>query len=136
MGPEKVREVLYGSAQLRMPKFNGDTMPRSKIERLEEYLLATARWRSYLEEGRLYMQDALRQLRSDWDHLDGWETFRRKGEKTQASVDDAKRQINPDLYDSIQEAEFLVKRCSEAIRRLEHDDEVASRAYTFITGGG
>jgi hypothetical protein len=137
---ETIRQTLYESAKLKMPTFvyNGDgsTPPRAKIEALEDYILKTARWRGHLEQARLYAQDATRKLQRDWAHMQGWEAHRREGERSVASVEDAKRVKDPALYDSIQEGEALVKDLSAAIRRLEHDDEVASRAYTFVVGGG
>ena len=143
MTPDEVREVLYDAAKLRMPRFigklgdNGEAIrvgPSEKIAELEDFLLATARFRSLLEEGRLYIRQATRDLQRKWDHLAGWEEHRREGEKSVASIEDAKRITDPDLYDSIQTGEALVRDLSDQIRRLEHDDEVASRAYTLITG--
>lgn len=143
MTPEEAREALYDAAKLRMPRFlgrlgeNGEPMrvgPSEKIAELEDFLLATASWRSVLEEARLYMRQATRDLQRKWDHLIGWEENRREGEKSVASIEDAKRITDPDLYDSIQAGEALVRDLSDQIRRLEHDDEVASRAYTLITG--
>ena len=138
---EEIHRTLYEAAKLKMPTFrtrNGDgpIPPRTKIAALEDYLLQTARWRGHLEQGRLQAQDAVRELQRKWDHMAGWEDYRRKGEKSVASVEDAKRQKDPGLYDSIKSGEFLVKRLSDQIRRLEHDDDVASRVYTLITGGG
>lgn len=144
MTPEDAREILHEAARLRMPRFigregeNGEKVrvsPQEKIGELEDFLLATARWRSFLEEARLYMKQATRDLQRQWDHLSGWEQNRREGERSVASVEDAKRITSPDLYDSIRSGEALVKDLSDQIRRLEHDDEVASRAYTFIVGG-
>lgn len=136
MNLEQIKETLYSAAKLRMPKFSKDDnwTSRAKIEALEEYLLLTARWRSFLEEARLHAEHGVRELRREWDHMQGWEVFRRNGERTQASIEDAKRETKPDLYDSIQSGEWIVKRLSEQIRRLEHDDDVASRVYTLITG--
>lgn len=143
MTPDEARESLREAATLRMPRFLGRlgenneplrVSPSEKIAELEDFLLATARYRSFLEEARLYMKQATRDLQRKWDHLTGWEEHRREGEKSVASIEDAKRIKDPDLYDSIQSGEALVKDLSDQIRRLEHDDEVASRAYTFITG--
>jgi hypothetical protein len=140
---EEAEGILHEAAKLKMPTFvyrsnNGGppvTSSREKIERLEDFLLKTARWRGHLEEQRLIVQSAVRDLQIKWDHMTGWQEHRREGEKTVASVNDAKRIADPDLHDSIKKGEFIVKRLSDQIRRLEHDDEVASRAYTFITGG-
>lgn len=142
MTTDQIRQTLYESAKLKMPTFvyrdNGrpPTSAKDKIEALEDFILQTARWRAHLEQARLYAQDAVRLLEKQWAHMQDWEVHRREGEKSVASIEDAKRQKDPDLYDSIQAGQSLVKDLSAQIRRLEHDDEVASRAYTFVTGGG
>lgn len=143
MSVEDAEEVLTEAATIKMPTFvygdGGDlqrTSSREKIGRLEDFLLKTALWRGHLEEQRLIISQATRQLQRKWDHMTGWEQFRRNGEKSVQSVEDAKRQLDPDLYDSIQAGAALIKDISDQIRRLEHDDDVASRAYTFIVGGG
>src|SRR5687768_8994661 len=148
MTKEDIENILHQAATLRMPRFRGEAARdretgdirtfngRQKIEELEDFLLGTARWRSFLEEARLHAFAEAKDLRRRWKHMSGWEDKRREGEKTVASVEDAKRATDPQLHDDIEEWEWLIKRLSEQIRRLEHDDEVASRAYTFITGGG
>lgn len=121
----------------RRNKENGEAVMvghAQKIAELEDFLLATARWRSHLEEARLYMRQATRDLQTRWAHMDGWEGNRRPRERSVASVEDAKRVTDPGLYDSIQAGNALIEDLTSQIRRLEHDDEVASRAYTLITG--
>lgn len=137
MTTDEIENVLTEAAKLKMPRFgyrDNKTSPREKIERLEEYLLDTARWRGHLEQARLHAKDAVRELERKWDHLAGWEPNRRQGEKSVQSIEDAKKLTNPDLFDSIKTGRELVKKLGDQIRRLEHDDEVASRAYTLIVG--
>lgn len=128
-----------------MPKFKidpndpmGSTRPGEKIEQLESYLLEVAFARGRAEEARLYAYAAVRQLREEWDHLEGWEGDFGSPEKaakaTQPQIKEAKRQVRPDLYDSIEKGQYLVKRLTEQIKRLEKDEDVASRAYTLISG--
>lgn len=137
---DDIKLVLTESAKLKMPRFTAQNggqplLPRTKIGHLEDFLLATARWRGHLEQARLHAHTELKQRRKRWDHMAGWEGNRREGERSVASVEDAKRVTDPPLYDEIQDFEWLVKRLSEQISRLQHDDDVASRAYTLLTGG-
>lgn len=137
MTPEKVRDLLYTAAKLRTPNFRSEngsprTPPGQKIEKLEDHLLLVARWRGALEEGRLYMFDAVKTLEDQWDQITGWETIRVG--KTEKSIVDAKRKLKPELYDGIREGKWLIARLTEQIRRLERDEEhVVSRAYTMLT---
>jgi hypothetical protein len=52
------------------------------------------------------------------------------------AIAQAKRLIEPDLYDGIVEAKFLIARLTEQINRLSHmgDDQVASRIYSLLAG--
>jgi hypothetical protein len=130
--------MIYRGSQVRGPVFSmadEPVSPRSKIEQLEDYILITARWRAHLQEAELHATERLKELRKKWETMQGWEQYRRKGEKTKASVDDAKRQADPALWGEIQDYEWLVESAMRQVRRLEHDYEAASRTYTTITGG-
>lgn len=150
-------EVLYAVAQVRLPAFirvgrMPDPVdvaagtaeedrpiplgPREKIEQLESYLLETAEARQRAHEARLYISAALKDLRIRWRDIEGWEEHL-NGEKkpSEAAKDMARRMVDRDLYESIQSGEWLVKELDKQISRLQHDDDVVSRAYTFITGG-
>jgi hypothetical protein len=112
--------------------------PREKIEQLESYLLETAEARQRVHEAALYISASLKNLRRDWRDIEGWEQFLSEAERkkpTEVAKDMARRQVNKDLYESIQSAEWLLKELGKQISRLQHDDDVVSRAYTFITGG-
>lgn len=140
-----IEQTVFDVAKLRMPKFKIDpndpmasTRPGEKVEQLESYLLNVAFARGRAEEARLYAYGAVRRLQQEWDHLDGWEEVFGAPEKaakaTQPQIKEAKRQIRPDLYDGIEHGTYLVKRLTEQIKRLEKDEDVASRAYTLISG--
>lgn len=135
MSPKEVRELLYRASKVMVPTFRGREMSgRQKIEELEDHLFIIARWRAQLEEARLWMQDARRELEDQWDEIEGWQAVA-DGKSKQAMID-AKRTIKPDIYDGIRMAKFLIERLSEQIRRLERDEEYAvSRGYTLISGG-
>lgn len=125
-------KALETSKGLRMPVFENGAMPRVKIDELESYLLLTAFQQGELAAERLEALVTLRELERQWDHLTGWEGLKRT--RTEAAVDDAKRQMSPLLYDQKRDLEWTIKRLSEEIDRLERDATKVSRAYTFITG--
>lgn len=126
-------ECLSTAAALRVPVFEKGTPSRAKVDALEEYTLLSAYWQGECHQERLGEHGKLDDAQHEWDHLAGWEAFRRS--KTETAVEDAKRQIRPDLYDTIQRTKRLVARLSEEIDRLERDAAKVSRAYTMIVGG-
>lgn len=149
MNLAEIEATVFDVARLRMPKFIYDrtepmraTRPGEKIERLESYLLDVAYARGRAEEARLYAYSAVRTLNEEWDHLQNWEmSFDADPAKaaalaaraTQPQIKEAKRGVAPQLYDSIEKGLHLIKRLSEQIKRLEKDEDVASRAYTLIS---
>lgn len=137
MTPKEVRELLYRVAKIMVPRFRGrkeEPTAREKIEEMEDHLFVIARWRCALDEARLWMNDATRQLEDQWEDIEGWQTV--ADGKTKQAVVTAKRTLRPELYDGIREGKFLIERLGEQIRRLERDEEqTISRAYTLISGG-
>lgn len=155
----EIENTLYQVAQVRLPSFirvgrppeevdvaagtaeadrNIPLGPREKIEQLESYLLETAEARQRAHEAALYISASLKNLRRDWRDIQGWEEFLSEADKkkpTEAAKDMARRQVNRDLFESIESGEWLLKELNRQISRLQHDDDVVSRAYTFITGG-
>lgn len=143
MDLKQIEQTVFDVSKLRMPKFVYDrnepmsaTRPGQKIEELESYILDAAYARGDAEEARLFCHAAVRTLLDKWDHLTGWEASfgdeAKAAKATQPQVREAKRVLDPELYDSIAKGEYLVKRLTEQIKRLEKDEEVASRAYTLI----
>ncbi|MDP3985066.1 MAG: hypothetical protein Q8Q52_08725 [Acidimicrobiia bacterium] len=138
--PDEVRRLLFTAAKimvpsLRAPRGEGSLNARRKIDILEDHLILISRWRAQLEEAMLYMQAATKTLEDKWDQIEGWETMRADGEKSQKSIVEAKRKVRPELYDGIREAKWLADKLGRQIRRLERDEEyTVSRAYTLITG--
>lgn len=128
-----ISDALTTSKQMRMPRFEHGVAPRVKIDELESYLLNTAFVQAELAEERLDALVTLQELSRSWDHLDGWQALRRNT-RTEKSVEDAKRQVDPRLYDQIKDLEWTIKRLSEEIERLERDASKASRAYSMMTG--
>jgi len=127
-----ISTALETSKGLRMPVFERGTGPRVKIDELETYLLLTAWQQGELSEERLDALVTLKEIDHQWDHLDGWQGLRRT--RTEAAVEDAKRQLRPDLYDQKRDLEWTIKRLSEEIERLERDSTKVSRAYSMMTG--
>lgn len=157
MEVRQCEEALYRVARVRLPSFirvgrdpdpvdvasgaaEADRpiplVPREKIAELESYLLETAEARQQAHEARLYISAGLKDLRRKFREVEGWEAHL-NGDKspTEKAKDEARRKVNPDLYESIESGEWLVKELDKQISRLQHDDDVVSRAYTFITGG-
>lgn len=132
MPSENTREKLAAAAELRIPRRHPDASLGAHVEQLETYMLESAWHQGELEQERLRTHEALHGLQETWDHLTGWEPFRRS--KTETAVEDAKRQLRPDLYDAIKKAKWLIARCTEQIGRLERDAEKCSRAYTLVSG--
>ena len=125
-------DCLSTSIGLRVPVFDRQTAPGVKISALEEYLLLTAFQQGELAEERLtWLQDRV-PLQDEWDHLEGWEAHRRT--RTETAVTQAKRLVAPDLYDKLQDNEWMIKRLSDEIERLENNASRVSRAYAMITG--
>lgn len=127
-----ITEALETSKGLRVPVFERDAAPRVKIDELESYLLLSAFTQGNLAEERLDALVTLREINHKWDHLDGWQALRRT--RTEAAVEDAKRQLAPLLYDQKRDLEWTIKRLSEEIERLERDAVKVSRCYSMITG--
>jgi hypothetical protein len=140
MTADDARRHLLAASRLRMPRFDERDTDGMKIEKIENHLLVTAITRGDLEECRLHMQMALHDLQRQWDDIprEAWEVHAPKTEKarTQVAIAQAKRLIEPDLYDGIVEAKFLIARLTEQINRLSHmgDDQVASRIYSLLAG--
>ena len=136
MQVEEIRAVLDRALRLRMPRFGAEQGVRDRIDALDTYLGETAIARGELEEARFYAYEAGRALKEEWDAIAGWETVIDKSSRnrTQADVEEAKRTINPGLWEGIQEAKYLVERLTDQIKRLTLDDAAASRRYTMLTG--
>jgi chromosome segregation ATPase len=129
---ERAVEAVTEAAKLELALVPRELGPRARVEALEDHILVTANAQAGLGRARLEVHDQLRLLEEEWDHLEGWEMARRT--RTNAGVEDAKRQLKPALYDGIKRARWLVKRLTEQIDRLEGDFQKCSRAYTIATG--
>lgn len=126
------RDVLDAAKKLRMPRVKREDGQRARIDALEDYMLLTAWHQGELSEARLGLYDELRTVNDAWAELVGWENFRRG--KTDASIDEAKAKVRPDLARARTQAQWLIARLTEEIDRLEKDATKASRAYTLATG--
>lgn len=134
---DEARTALFSAAELRMPFFAERESPGNKIEKLEDFSVEAARHRGALEEQRLYTDAAVHDLSVKWSKLTGWESHlpRPRKNATKEDINEAKRVVDEDgLWDGIQEGRHLIGQLSAQIRRLEKDEDRASRIYTFITG--
>lgn len=131
---EEVQEVVAEIAAVHLPEMPADMTAKVKIEVLENHLLYTARARGILEEARLPLEDQYEEIDDQWKKLTGWEMFLNGRPKSNTDIDEAKRQLNPKLFEERRLCIKLLRQVGNQIRRLEKDDAVASRAYTMLTG--
>ncbi len=140
MTVDEIKATLATASKLRMPRWD-PTSPlgaQDKIEKLEEHLVNCSYHRAELEEADLHLSSAVHRLRVEWETLEGYEAGLGKVDPDKATGPQhqrAKRLHRPDLFTEISDGKHLLDRVARQIRRLEHDEDVASRAYTMITGG-
>ena len=134
MDYHEVQQAIHDVSKIRMPDFAEDIAPKAKIEALEGHLFDTARARQLLEEARLMLEDAYEVIDDEWLGLTGWEVYLRGKPKSQVEIDEAKREMKPDLFFSRRRCQKLLRQVGNQIRRMEKDDAVASRAYTMLVG--
>lgn len=125
----EVPDCLSISVTLRIPVVDPEATFAARISELESYLLLAAFTQGDLAAARLQAHVDLRRAQHEWDHLQGWEALRGRA-RTNASVEDAKRQLRPGLYDEIEDAKWVVKRLSEEYDRLQSDADRCSRVLT------
>jgi hypothetical protein len=123
-----IPELLQRSVETRIPTFDPDASIEDRLSALEVHMLAVTALQGEIASTRLQSQDSLRTLQREWAHLDGWQPFRRS--KTEAAVDDAKRQLNPELYDGIANARWLIERYGDEFDRLGKEADRCSRLLT------
>lgn len=140
MTPGEAKDKVGLAAQLRMPRWDPASPlgPHEKIEKLEKYLLECSFWRGELEEAELFVSAAVHELRVKWEMMDGYEGMLGRVDADKATGPQhrrAKMLHDPDLFRGISDGKHLLERIARQIRRLEKDEDVASRAYTLLTGG-
>lgn len=125
-------DCLLTASRLRVPVFQPATTPRERMDALEEFMLLSAYWSGECHGARLELLGELHRLEREWAAITGWEPFRQG--KTDASVDQAKATLRPDLWNELVDKRWLVKRLSDEIDRLDRDATKVSRAYTMLQG--
>lgn len=125
-------KALDTATSLRIPVWNGDETTARKVEDLESYICVTAYWQGDMFEERMGLRRELDGLLTEWEGLTGWEPFKRN--KTEAAVDDAKRQLRPELHADIAARRRTIGDLAEQIDRMEREFTKASRVYTLLTG--
>lgn len=131
---EEVQEVIAEVSKVHLPATPEDMSAKVKIEVLENHLLYTARGRGILEEARLGLEDVYEGVDDQWRNTTGYEMYLNGKAKSQTDIDEAKRQVNPALFEERRLCIKLLRQVGNQIRRLEKDDAVASRSYTMLTG--
>jgi hypothetical protein len=122
-------ECLATSITLRIPVVDPAKSLSDRIAEIESYLLLAAFNQGQLAEERLRVHQELREMEYEWATLEGWEALRGRA-RTNASIDDAKRQLQPDLWKRIESARWLIKRVTEEYDRLDSDGDRCSRLLT------
>ncbi len=128
-----IQEFLTTAQRLRMPKLDPTSNPGHRITALEDYLYKVAYSRGDLEEAIGWVLEAKHEAKRTLDNVQGWEQMVR-GATTQENVLAAKGRISPEAVAVVRDADHYLKRLDRQVRRLEHDHEALSRAYTLITG--
>lgn len=137
MDLEEIRSALHGALPIRIPRFDPNESPRTKVAALEEYILDTAHYRGELEEALHWIWEVQKLLREQYNEIEGWEPlvpFKRRGDATKEMMHTAKRQVAPETVAALEDANHLAEALGRQIRRLELDYEAASRAYTLMSG--
>lgn len=135
MNVQEIRERLDVALKIRVPQFDPSTPAREKISKLEDHLLKCAYHRAELEEALHWLVEAGKKLREEWDSIEGHQAMLRGSRPTKEQIDNAKRQIKPEVWDSLQELRTLVDSLQRQITRLGGTDyDAVSRAYTLISG--
>lgn len=133
MDIEDCKRLLHEHAKLRAPLFEKTEAASASIEKLENYMGDIAVARGDLEEARLTVDHARHTLEDKWNAIGGWQ--QQVGSKaTGPQIIEAKKTIDPETYEGLREAKFLIAKLSDQIRRLEKDEENTSRRYTMLTG--
>lgn len=133
-------ECLKTSLGLRMPTFYREPHPQAaspleRVRQMEEYMELTAYTEGELTECRVEWLARKVPVQKEWEDIprEQWEVHRRT--KTETAVGQAKRMVRPDLYNEMQDCDWMVRRLSEEIERMDRDATRASRIYTMVTGG-
>lgn len=132
-------QCLATSLGLRMPTFRREpdpdaASPAERIRQMEEYLQITAYYEGELTEERVSWLRKKVVVQDRWDSIpeSQWGPHRRT--RTETAVAQAKRMVDPNLYGELQDIEWVIKRLTEEIDRMEREGKRASRIYTMITG--
>lgn len=131
---EDIAENIKAAGLLRIPSFADDMPTAQRIAALEDHLLDTARWRAVMDATRIMLEDDYVEIDDLWRDVTGWEVYLNGKPKSREDIDEAKRQVDRDLFARRRMSMKLMRQTGNQIRRLEKDDAAVSRAYTMMTG--
>jgi len=133
MDVDAIRLTLFTAAKLRVPRFDERDSTGARIDKMEKFLLDSAATGGELEEARLHCQQALFDLTKQWDAIP---LVQGAKPMTGPQIIEHRKACNPDLWDGIAEAKWLIARLTEQIQRLRKmgDDQLVSRIYTLMAG--
>lgn len=130
---EDCKRLLHQHAELRMPVFDAEDSAGFKVEKIENYMGDLAVARGDLEEARLWADHSRHTLEETWEAVEGWQQ-QVPAKATGPQIVAAKRKIDPVTYAALRECKFVISKLGDQIKRLEKDEENASRRYTLIVG--
>jgi hypothetical protein len=120
--------VLARAVALRFPDLR-ELAGREKVDALVDHIVATAILRGELEELRLSGYVRVYEVRGRLRAIPAAST------RTRSAADQSRRTAAPDLAAALDDAQWLIDRCTEQINRLGGSDyDAASRAYTLLAG--
>jgi hypothetical protein len=131
---DEIAENVKAAGLLMIQTFPEDMPAAEKISILEDHLLDTARWRGAMEGVRVMLEDDYEEIDDLWRDVTGWEVYLNGKPKSREDIDEAKRQVDRDLFARRRTSIKLMRQCRMQINRLERDDAAVSRAYTMMTG--
>jgi hypothetical protein len=125
-------DPLRVALALRVPILPAETPRVQIVDAMEEFMLVSAFWAGEMNAVRFEARQVLDDLLVRWSKLTGWEGLVRG--RTDASVEAAKRDFDPNLWEHIHFHKCRIRDLDTEIDRLDRDATKVSRAYTMLVG--
>ncbi len=138
MTADEIKSAVMTAVELRPPKFEQGTAPRTKIEALEDYLLGAAHAQAELEEALFYIDGVITQMAKTVEDMTGWEALlppKPRDRITKEDIARAKRLTEPVVFELGAEMKQLRGAALRQIDKLRFESQwVISRAYSMVSG--
>lgn len=132
MNLDLAAEVLGTALIVRAPRFSTETRDAEKVDRLQDYMLATAYLDGELVEAKHFLRNFIAEKGREWDAIDtsaALSTSRPKKEQ----VTQARITLAPTLYEELRRANRVRDGIEDQIARLDRDATKVSRVYTMLS---